>query len=71
MSDLFTVLDGPPHTGTILDLSADVREWPVGDVSYRDTGFLHAHAQHEVVRWFRRVTADVERVNRRPVDNRS
>lgn len=56
MTRSFSVLDGAPHTGTVLDLSPCVREWMSADgATYRDTGHLHAHEQHEWVRWFRRV----------------
>jgi hypothetical protein len=54
MNQTFSVLDGAPHTGTILDLSPGTVEHVVGGVTYVDTGLLHAHEQHHLVRWFRR-----------------
>lgn len=55
MSDLFSVLDGAPHTGTIRSLPSHAREWVEHGVTYCDTGHLHDHEQHDAVRWFRRV----------------
>jgi hypothetical protein len=54
MNITYSVLDGAPHTGTVLDHSLHIREWTVAGVTYRDTGLLHAHEQHDLVRWFRR-----------------
>ena len=54
MDQLRTALDGDPHTGTVLDLSPSIRKWTVGGVTYCDTGHIHVHEQHCLVRWFRR-----------------
>ncbi len=55
MNITYSVLDGAPHTGSVLELSPHILEWTVAGVTYRDTALLHAHEQHGLVRWFRRV----------------
>lgn len=52
---MYTVLDGASMTGHVVELSWSIRGWPAGGQLYRDTGELHDHAQHGLVRWFRLV----------------
>jgi len=53
MLTLLSVLDGPDHPGLVLDLDVTTSVWSLDGVTYQEVGGLHAHEQHECVRWFR------------------
>jgi hypothetical protein len=61
---LFTVLDGAPHTGTVLDLAATTTKWPLGGKTYAEVDGLHAHEQHDQVRCFRVVNGPNDTIRR-------